>query len=287
MSGLIRTTASGCGVGVTFETQVSLYDRVFGGLIALLVLGLLMFVTLLSVWWSYTPAVGARRTVGPPPYPDRLVPVNEKEERLSIAEFDVSESHAFTQVIEMTGASIAELSQSKLPSLVGTGDRISGDDTGLRIRKRQSISAVTVATPQWSVIQEAGNLEDYQSKLDFFGIQIGAVHKSNDKIWRIAELATEKIVTESSRSAESKNRYFVNQQTRLLHWDRQTIAQAGMNLQNVIAVHFYPKELIVKMQQLIDVRYKDRADDLAKVTFRIFGTPGNYQFKIESAQFND
>ena len=216
-----------------------------------------------------------------------VVPVEEIE--LSVVEFEGSESQAFAESIEMTDISITEFSQAKLPSFSnGAGDGIfgDGDGPGFGFTKR-SPGPVGVATPNWNVVQEAADLKAYQRKLDFFGIEIGAVQKSNDQIWRIAQLATEKVVTESSRSAESKHRYFINQRKRLQQWDRQTIADAGVDLQDIIAVHFYPNDLIAKMQQLIDARYKDQASDLKEVTFRIVGSPGDFHFKIEDVKFNN
>jgi len=143
------------------------------------------------------------------------------------------------------------------------------------------------AAPQWSVVQTANDLASYQRKLDVFGIEIGAVHKTRDQVWRIAKLSTEKIVTESTRGAESAARYFVNQKKRLQQWDRQTIAAAGLDLQDVIAVHFYPDELVAKMQQLIDAQYGDRASQLQQVIFKIAGAAGDLRFEIDNVNFGN
>ena len=288
MNGITRPVAVGSHNGTTFRTEVSFYDRVFGGLIASLVLGLFLFVTLLLVWWfgADQPRAFSNLTTPFPPNPDLITPIENLE--LSVVEFDGSESKAFTESIEMSGASIAELFEKNVLDSEGTGIGIAGDTDGLGTGiGRTPGPAQASAAPNWSVIQEASNLESYQRKLDYFGIEIGAVHKSNDKIWRIANLSGEKAVTESSRSAESKRRYFVNQRKRLLQWDRQTIAQAGVDLQDMIAVHFYPDELIAQMQQLIEARYQDQASDLAEVTFKIVGTDGNFHFEIDAAQFKN
>ena len=287
MNGITRPVAVGSHNGTTFRTEVSLYDRVFGGLIALLVLGLFLFVTLLSIWWfqSDPPRVLPQPTTPFPPNPDLITPIENLD--LSVVEFDGSESKAFTESIEMSGASIAELFEKNVLDSEGTGIGIAGDSDGLGTGTGRTPGPQASAAPNWSVIQEASDLESYQRKLDYFGIEIGAVHKSNDKIWRIANLSGEKAITESSRSAESKRRYFVNQRKRLLQWDRQTIAQAGVDLQDMIAVHFYPDELIAHMQQLIEARYQDQASNLAEVTFKIVGTDGNFHFEIDDAQFKN
>ena len=41
------------------------------------------------------------------------------------------------------------------------------------------------------------------------------------------------------------------------------------------------------MQQLIDADYKDQADDLEEVTFKIVGTPGDYRFEIDNVKLSD
>ena len=278
---------NGSSAGATFPTGVSLYDRVFGGLIALLVLSLFMFVTLLSIWWfGESPSMASRTIIIPPPVdPELPLPVEQVE--LNLVEFDGSESQSFTESLEKTEDSLAKLSETKLAESEGTGIGIAGDGfgPGIGIGRMPGPGGGNLA-PKWNVIQDASDLESYQRKLDFFAIEIGAVHKSSDQIWRIAHLSTKKVVAESTRSAESSLRYFVNQRTRLLQWDRQTIAQAGVDVQDVIAVHFYPDELIVKMQQLIDAKYKDQAGDLREVNFKIVGTPGDFRFEIEDVGFN-
>ena len=286
MSSFTRSTASNLGTGATFETKVSLYDRVFGGLLALIVLSLFLFTVLSSIWWFQTPLTGAPGDLDTGQFVSK--PDKEEKEEPNVVEYDGSESQAFTESIELTGISIAEVFAKNASDSQGTGIGIAGDKDGPGIGiGRTPGPAQAGAPPNWSVTQESPNLAGYQSKLDFFAIEIGAVHKTNDKIWRIAKLSTEKVVTESSRSAESETRYFVNKRQRLLQWDRQTIAQAGVDPQDVIAVHFYPKQLILKMQQLIDSRYKDRAKDLASVAFRIVGTAGDFRFEIEDAQFEN
>ena len=142
----------------------------------------------------------------------------------------------------MTGVSIATLTETKpTADSDATGVGIAGDGEGFGFgNNRQPGPPAGAGGLKWNVAQQATDLEAYQRKLDFFAIEIGAVHKSNDQIWRISELSSKKVVTESTRSAESNLRYFVNRRQRLLQWDRLTIAQAGIDSEDVIAVHFYP-----------------------------------------------
>ena len=80
---------------------------------------------------------------------------------------------------------------------------------------------------------------------------------------------------------------FVNQKKRLQQRDQQTIADAGIDLQDVIAVHFYPDELVATMQQLIDTKYGDQASDLQEVTFKITGTASDLHFEIDNVKFGN
>ena len=287
MIGISKPAMSGLKTDARFATEVSLYDRVFGGLVASILLGLFLFITLLSIWYFQSPALPTFDPPDPWTHAELLVPV--EDENISVVEFEGSESQAFAESLEMTDVSISKLSQTMLPSLFnGNGDGFGGDGKERGIGFIDRLPGLSgVVAPKWNVIQEASDLEDYQHKLDFFAIEIGAVHKSSGQIWRISQLSTEKVVTESSRGAESSHRYFVNKQKRLQQWDRATIAQAGVDVQDTIAVHFYSDELIVKMQQLIDARYKEQANDLKEVTFKIVGTPGDFHFEIEDIKFNN
>ena len=64
------TRPAGWNAHVNYETKVSLYDRVSGGLIALLVIGLFLFAILLSIWWSYVPQDGKPVIIILPPWPE-------------------------------------------------------------------------------------------------------------------------------------------------------------------------------------------------------------------------
>jgi len=267
--------------------RVSRYDRVFARMVASLLVGGFLFVVLVTVWWFQAPKPGQTLIICPPDdptvEPDR--PTDDIE--LSVYELEQSESKAFAESIEMTTASVAsvfEVIGSKPISSEVVGFNGHGFD-GFGI-KRAVLPPGGGAKPRWNVVQQADDLISYQRKLDFFAIEIGAVHKSKDQIWKVSQLATEKVATESSRSAESSTRYFINKRKLLLQWDQQTIAQAGIESQDVIAVHFYPDELIVQMQELIDVRCGDRSEDLKAATFKIAGTPGDYRFELVEVQFN-
>ena len=289
MSSVARSSTSNSNAGVIYTTEVSLYDRIFGGLMALLALGLFLFVTLLSIWWFGAPLGQSQGfDIFLPPNPNPVLPIPVEEVELSVIEFDGSESDSFKESLEKTGDSVAKLAETTFSESAGTGIGIAGNGDGLGIGIGRLPGPIAgVRAPKWSVVQEAADLESYQRKLDFFAIEIGAVHKSGDQIWRIARLSTEKVVTESTRGAESSRRHFVNQKTRLRQWDRQTIAQAGVDLKDVIAVHFYPDELVGKMQQLINAQFKERAGDLKEVNFKIVGTPGDFRFEIKDVKFNN
>ena len=272
--------------------RVSRYDRVFARMVASLLVGGFLFAVLVTLWWFQAPKPGQTLIICPPDDPtiesDR--PTDDIE--LSVYELEQSESKAFAESIEMTTASVANVfevigskpTSSEVVGFNGIGANGQGFD-GFGIR-RAVLPPGGGAKPRWNVVQQADDLLSYQRKLDFFAIEIGAVHKSKDQIWKVSQLATEKVATESSRSAESSTRYFINKRKRLLQWDQQTIAQAGIESQDVIAVHFYPDELIVQMQELIDVRCGDRSEDLKAATFKIAGTPGDYRFELVEVQFN-
>ena len=261
--------------------KVSIGDHVLAILISSLLMSGVLFASLFAIWWFQAP-------FEPTPFVDPLdtiiiFPKDDlaKDTKLSIVEFDNSEIAAFEKAVEMSGTSIASVVQ--VNGLSGDGvTEIHGIDQD----KRQLLPERIVA-PKWSVIHEAADLESYQQKLDFFKIEIGAVHQFDDRIWRISQLSIDKIVSESTREAESGYRYFVNKQKRLQQLDLQTITQAGLDVEHVIAVHFYPNDLVSKMQQLIDFRYGDRASDLQEVTFKIAGASGNFRFEIDDVKFGD
>ena len=260
------------------QINASWRDRANAILIASLVMFGFLFAVLFTVWWFHEPPV-ARRIIGPPPPPLPPVLPLKDDVNLDLIEFESSPGTPLEELIETVTPSIEKLSDAN-----GTfGDGV-GTDPGFGWDPRTT-PPPSVAGPQWSVVQNASDLVSYQRKLDFFGIEIGAVHKTRDQVWRIAKLSTEKTVTESNRQAESSHRHFVNQKKRLQQWDQRTIAEAGIELQDVIAVHFYPDELVATMQQLIDTKYGDQASDLQEVTFKITGAAADLHFEIDNVKF--
>ena len=253
-------------------------DRVNALLIASLVMFGFLFTVLFTVWWFHEPPV-ARRKIDPWDTEQPLVTPDDVT--LDFVEFESSEGAPLEELIETVGPSIEELSDAN--GILGNGV---GTDPGFG-RDPRTIPTSGLVAPRWSVVQKANDLESYQQKLDFFGIEIGAVHKTQDQVWRIAKLSTEKTVTESTRSAEAKTRYFVSQKKRLPQWDRQMIANAGVDVKDVIAVHFYPDKLVATMQQLVDVEYGERSSELQEVTFKIAGTAGDLHFEIDNVKFDN
>ena len=264
------------------QINTSRGDRVNGILIASLVMFGFLFAVLFAVWWFHEIPV-ARNTYLPPPPPPPTTPITPVEDDFEsdVVEFEGSTGTPLEDLIETVNPSVVNFSDVKGAPGDGIGD-VPGPG-----RDPQTVPPSGVAGPQWSVVQASDDLESYQRKLDFFGIEIGAVHKTRDQVWRITKLSTEKIVTESTRSAESRVRYFVNKKKRLQQWDRQTIAAAGVDLQDVIAVHFYPSELVEEMQQLVDAKYGDHASKLQQVTFKIAGAAGDLHFEIDNVKFGN
>lgn len=262
------------------QINASWRDRANAILIASLVMFGFLFTVLFTVWWFQEPP-NARRLINLPPPPLPPVLPLKDDVNLDLVEFESSTGTPLEELIETVTPSIEKLSNAN-----GTLGYGVGTDPGFGWDPRTT-PPPSVTGPQWSVVQNANDLASYQRKLDFFGIEIGAVHKTRDQVWRIAKLSTEKTVTESDRQAESIRRHFVNQKKRLQQWDQQTIADAGIDLQDVIAVHFYPDELVATMQQLIDTKYGDQASDLQEVTFKITGTARDLHFEIDNVKFGN
>ena len=262
------------------QINASWRDRANAILIASLVMFGFLFTVLFTVWWFQEPP-NARRLINLPPPPLPPVLPLKDDVNLDLVEFESSTGTPLEELIETVTPSIEKLSNAN-----GTLGYGVGTDPGFGWDPRTT-PPPSVTGPQWSVVQNANDLASYQRKLDFFGIEIGAVHKTRDQVWRIAKLSTEKTVTESNRQAESIRRHFVNQKKRLQQWDQQTIADAGIDLQDVIAVHFYPDELVATMQQLIDTKYGDQASDLQEVTFKITGTARDLHFEIDNVKFGN
>ena len=259
---------------------VSGYDRINSGLIVSLMLGSAALALLTLAWLFSGDAkfTGTAPKPLPPPTPVKPKPVGQA----SLFDQAPADSKPLEQAVEQVGSVVAKLSLTKGLGGDGVLDGFGGDG----VDPRETVQAKGGFT--WSVKLAAEDFDQYQRKLDFFGIEIGVVHKTRDDIWRVSNLSAESKVSKSNRAAEASSHRFQNRNRRLRHWDFRIAQNAGLDVNDalVLVVHFYSPELIERMQQLLAKRCGERLGMLKQAEFCIVGDVGEYRFEVDSVEYH-
>ena len=261
---------------INVPLPVSAYDRVNSALVVSIILGSALLALLTLAWIFQTAPVTT--VIDPEPttiFPAEPTPPDPNQ--VNLFDQSTADLQPLEQAVEKVGSVVAKLSLTKGLGGTGLGDGFGG--TGIDPRER--VNSTRGYT--WSVSQTAADLNDYRRKLDFFDIQIGVVHKTRNTIWRISDLSTKKTITQSNRSAESASHRFANRNNRLRRWDVKIAAEAGVQTDETLVVHFYPPELIERLRQLLTDHAGHRMDDVQHVEFRVAENNANDGFRFEIA----
>lgn len=258
--------------------QVSSFDRVNSVLVVSIILSGVLLALLTLAWIFQSPPVAKTvdldRTTLPP-----VKPIQPDPNQINFFDQSTADSQPLEQAVEKIGSTVAKLSLTQGLGGTSLGDGLEGPGTDPRevVNLRRGFT--------WSVSHSAGDLDEYQRKLDFFDIQIGVVHKTRNDIWRISNLSTKKTIVESDRSAESSSHRFVNRNNRLRLWDVKIASESGIETDESLVVHFYPPELIQRLRDLLAETAGDQMDDVKHVEFRVADENDGFRFEIARVQY--
>ncbi len=231
---------------LSVETKASAYDKLNAALIASILLVGFLVAALFLIWlttaFDYTSQKKAI-TMDRADEAGNEKPVGEADDVLEpgVEEFPEVETpqlanalEAVTTAVSTVRASLEERSgmAAEMGAGSGFGSREGGPGTG-----GDSVPEYK----RWIIQYESDSLDTYAKQLDFFSIDIGVLHKTNKKIWRVSNLSAQPTVTESSQQAEAKTLRFMHKKQKMLRWDQTLASKAGASIDNAITCQFYPE----------------------------------------------
>lgn len=139
-------------------------------------------------------------------------------------------------------------------------------------------------TERWSVVfNSTQTLDDYAKQMDFFGIELGVLHK-NEQMKYINQLANKKPAVRQGGAGEQRL-YFAWQDAGRRNADLALLKKANINGENGLVVHFYPPALEDSLASL-ERRYKNRKPEEIRLTkFGIRKAGGGFEFHVLSQSY--
>lgn len=273
------------------ETRVSTYDRLNALLVSLLLL-VGLFTTMLFMIWL-TGKYRARPVAAEINF---LIGEPGEEKPEGVAD-DINEPG----VEEFPEVDVPQLADSLLAvtnsisSIMARNEQRDGSaeamGRGKGLGSRDGGGGGGSGIPAWNVELEAKDRNAYRKQLSFFKIEVGAVHKMNNRVFRLSDPAGASRLVESSRAGEKAKRTHLwgHRNKRLLDWDKDILRQAGLqSVDDFIVGQFYPQEMINQLRGL-EVDYAKRAgreaSEIRETTFKVVTAGNGYQFEVRNQTY--
>lgn len=273
---------------LSVETRVSRYDTLNAVLVALIMIVGFLVSVLFLIWLTTAYDFSSSKTaINIDEFDEQG---DEKPEGVAddilepgVEEFPEVETPQLAVALEAVSEAISTVRSSleersgdaaKMGKGSGLGSRDGGPGTG---------GGAVPEYKRWIIQYEADSLSTYAKQLSYFNIDIGVVHKTNQKIWRVSHLEKNPALTLTSRSAESKSLRFMHKKQRMIRWDRTLASRAGAPLDNTITCHFYPESTrkIIRIAEAKALEGTGRSVvDLRNTILKLESTESGYVFTV-------
>lgn len=277
------------------QTKVSVYDRVSGMLVALVVLVGLVTLALFMLW--LTRVITIKPTPSESFLIDDLKGAGEHaegvgrdfedpgvEELADVQEPQLADAmEAVTEAASSVQARVQAIdgNAALMGSGTGPGDsRASGPGGG-------GNADAIAPHERWEINYSTSSLKAYAAQLDFFGIELGAVHRSKSDITYAKALSKAKPDTRTGYRDEEDRVYFSHVNKTLREYDRQLLENARPDItKGRLLVQFYPAATYKQLFDAEALKKGNRpSESIRKTVFEVTGSGGSYAFKVISQEF--
>lgn len=269
------------------ETRVSSYDKLNAILLSLLVL-VGLFVALLFFMWltsNYKPPAIVTET-------NFLIgdPGEEKPEGVAddVLEPGVEE---FPEVETPQLADALLAVTNSVSTILARNEQRDGNAAqmgrGRGLGSRDGGGGGGQGWPSWNIEFEAKDRKSYYGQLSFFKIELGAIHKVNNNVYRLSDPGGAASVRESSRGNEKANRtvLFSHRIRKLEDWDKELLRKSSSSLARLddyLVGQIYPQELINLLRGVETAYAKSKGHEIAEVRATKFKVvPGGPGWQLE------
>lgn len=277
---------------LSVEIAPTFYDRLSAAVVAgILLLGFMLLV-LFSIWWNpevaHHPVGDDTIIVPPPPLNPDLTTLDDKGFlEPGVQEFPELEIPQMAQLLIATTDAVSKV--------VGVSEANIGTDTkvgrGLfsfgHDRDVYKVNEMPVQQ-RWSVKFQAENIDDYKKQLSFFDIDVAAIHRTKNLIWRVSDVADSCVVTQTSRQQENQTLRFHHKKSRMRSWDVELCKQSGVEMSDTIVSHFYPaatQEMLKNLESTAVAKAGRKLEEVRKTFFKVVKQDDGFEFKVALLQY--
>ena len=277
---------------LSVETKTTRYDRTNGALISAILLAGFLFAVMLCIWFSGAYEFRDRGEVFvPPDRPGVDPPQGLTDDILEPGVQDFPEIAtpelaktllAVTDAISNVPATLSKRTGHAKRMGLGFGEGHKDGEPGIG-------PTGTPKYKRWSILFEAEDIDAYAKQLAFFKIDVAAIHRTKNNIWRVHQSDGVSKVIESNRQQENKTLRFSHKRQRLRDWDKEICRRSGVDISNVITSQFYPEATTKIMAIIESAEVKDagrKLDEVRKTTFRIVPDGDGFLFEVVELQFH-
>ncbi len=139
---------------------------------------------------------------------------------------------------------------------------------------------------RWEVKYSTRSVEDYAQQLDFFDIEIGALHRTSTEINYLSKMASSKRKRRGSRPQEDRLYFVHGKSGALTALTEQLLKGSGIDTNNRLLAQFYPHETYTLLLNLEKSRLGGRSlGQVRKTVFAVEQVGSNYRFTVEQQLF--
>ena len=270
-----QTIKSGQRLGM----QVNASDRVHSLLTATNLMAAVIVVALFLIWLFGTlPASPLSR-------PDKgtlTAVLSETEAEFAEPGIEEFPELASTQL----AADISAVTEAV--STVSASGRV-GKTNGRGSRKPGTPPPPTPEHKRWIINYDAIDIDQYADQLSQFGIDIGVIHTTTNRIWRIHDAGRAPSVIESDRKRENKTLRFTHKDAVMQQWDKTFVRRENVDLKNTIVCQFYPETARVQLRQaetLSVLKAEKTIEDIKQTAFKIVASGDRFAFEVTEIQYH-
>jgi hypothetical protein len=280
------------------DLTVSNFDRVAGGLRALLIFSLVAVVGMSIIWlmgfqpnqrhsWAAPLVPASDETIREITLPDVMENVPLPEQASLSAGFpeatdEISLEELLSRVV--TAVSNIQAEFEELSTLSIDRKRRHGKEEGHSdVHFPRGIGGIVPTYKRWRFEFSAGSFDEYQRQLKAVGVVIGIVEKADPKITKILMNPDQSEVLLSNREQEASTLRFGHRQPRLETWDRRIAASMDVDSSKAIVFHLIESEmraLLWKLEKAEMEATQRELHEIARTVFEIAEVDGQFQFRV-------
>lgn len=275
------------------DTKVSVYDRVSAMLAALVVLFAFLTFALFAIWLTRVITIKPKST---PTIPIELrgegalvEGVGRDFEEPGVEELaDVQQPQIADAIEAVTSA--ASTVPARVEAVDGNAAQM-GAGQGLGDSRATGPGGGGTADEvaeydRWEINYATSNVRAYAAQLEFFNIELGAVHRSNPEIYYASKLTQDKPERRTGFRDQEDRVYFGHVNKQLRQFDTTLLERASIDTTDMLIVQFYPT---ATRQMLLDAERRALGGKslatVRKTVFSVQQVEGKYQFEVTRQEF--